>query len=115
MAALPLAAPTFVIYPEQNLYQAAADRFGNLQAELAPLKNEEAAIKEILRGSPELVVEGRLFRVTISPGEPGSKTDWEALARSICSDARLAKLIPAFTEETAAPAARISAKAKKGV
>jgi len=113
--ALPLAAPTFVIYPEQNLYQAAADRLGNLQAELAPLKNEEAAIKEILRNSPNLEVEGRLFRCTITPGKPGSKVNWENLARSICSDARLAKLLPAFTEETAAPAARISVKARIGL
>lgn len=113
--ALPLAAPSFVIFPEQSIYQAAADRLGNLQAELAPLKNEEAAIKEILRNSPDEVIEGRLFRCTISPGKPGVKTDWEALARSVCSDERLAKLLPGFTSDTAAPAPRISVKARKGV
>ncbi len=115
MAALPLAAPTFVIYPEQNLYQAAADRFGNLQAELAPLKNEEAAIKEILRGSPELVVEGRLFRVTISEAKPTQSVDWEGIARSIASEARLAKLVPAFTSTKEPGKSRISVKARKGV
>lgn len=113
--ALPLAAPTFVIYPEQNLYQAATDRLGNLQAELAPLKNEEAASKEILRNSDETVIEGRLFRCTISPGKPGERVDWEGLARSICSDARLAKLLPAFTYPTDPPAARISVKARQGL
>lgn len=115
MAALPLKAPTFVIYPEQSLFQAAADRLGSLQAELAPLKNEEAAVKEILRACPDEVVEGRLFRVTVTPGKPGQKIDWEGLARAACSGARLAKLLPAFTSTTEAPAPRISAKAKKGV
>jgi len=113
--ALPLAAPTFVIYPKQNIYEAAADRLGAVQAELAPLKNQEAAIKEILRGSPQEVVEGRLFRATISPGKPGEKVDWEGLARAVCSDERLAKLLPGFTKATDAPAPRISVKARKGV
>jgi hypothetical protein len=113
--ALALKAPTFVIYPEQNIFEAATDRLGNVQAQMAPLKNEEAAIKEILRDSPESVVEGRLFRATISAGKAGTKVDWEALARASMSEARLAKLLPAFTTETEAGAARVSAKAMKGV
>lgn len=113
--ALPLTAPTFVIYPEQSIYQAAADKLGNLQATLATLKNEEAAIKEILRSCPDEVVEGRLFRCTITPGKPGQKIDWEGLARAACSDARLAKLLPAFTAATEPAAARIATKAKKGI
>lgn len=113
--ALPLQAPTFVIYPEQNLFEAAADRLGNLQAELAPLKNEEAAIKEILRGSPATEIEGRLFRVTVSPGKPGLKTDWEALARAFIADEILERLLPEYQAVTEAPAARIAVKARKGV
>jgi hypothetical protein len=113
--ALPLAAPTFVIYPEQTIYQAAADKLGNLQATLAPLKNEEAAVKEILRSCPDEVVEGRLFRCTISPGKAGQKIDWEALARSVLSKGQIEKLVPDFTTVTDAPAARIAVKARKGV
>lgn len=113
--ALPLKAPTFAIYPEQNLFEAAADRLGKLQAQLAPLKNEEEAIKEILRGSPESVVEGREFRATISQGKASESIDWEALARSICSDARLAKLVPQFSTVKEAGKARIAVKARKGL
>lgn len=115
MAALPLVAPTFVIYPHQNIAQAATDRLGKLNAELAPLLNEQEALKALLRESGLEVVEGDLFRCTISPGKPGRKVNWEALARSIASEARLAKLLPAFTYETEAPAARIAVKAKQGV
>ena len=70
--ALPLAAPTFVLYPEQNIAQAAADRLGNLKAELAPLLNEEEALKQILRESGLDVVEGREYRATISQGKEGA-------------------------------------------
>ena len=115
MAALPLLAPTFVIYPHQTIAQAAVDRLGKLQAELAPLKNEEAAIKSLLRDSGLGVIEGDLFRATVTEGKPGQKIDWEGIARSIASEARLAKLVPAFTSATEAPAARIAVKAKKGV
>lgn len=113
--ALPLVAPTFVIYPEQSIYQAAADKLGNLQATLAPLKNEEAAIKEILRSCPDEVIEGRLFRCSISQGKPGQKIDWEALVRSTLTESQITQLLPAFTTGTAAPAPRIAVKARKGV
>ena len=113
--ALPLQSPTVVIRSHQSLAQAVVDRLGKLQAELAPLLNEEAALKQLLRESGESVVEGDLFRATITAGTAGSKTDWQALARSVCSEARLAKLVPLYTEITAAPAARVSVKARKGV
>ena len=115
MAALPLQAPTVLIKSHQSLPQALVDRLGKLNAELAPLINEQEAIKALLRESGLEVIEGDLFRATITPGKPGSKTDWQALATSVCSEARLAKLIPAFTSTTAAPAARIAVKAKQGV
>ncbi len=113
--ALPLKAPTFAIYPHQNIAQAATDRLGKLQAELAPLKNEEAALKAILRNAGAAVVEGDLFRATITPGKSGQSIDWEGLARAVCSDARLAKLLPGFTKTTAAPAATVKVVARKGV
>lgn len=115
MAALPLAAPTVCIRPHQSLAQATADELGKLQATLAPLKNKEAALKSLLRDSGLEVVEGDLFRATISPGKAGTKIDWEGLARAACSDARLAKLLPGFTTTTEPGEARVSVKAKKGV
>ena len=115
MAKLHLATPTFIIFPEQNLFEAAADRLGALQSELAPLRNQEEAIKEILRGSLEPVVEGRNFRCTISETKPTQAVDWEGIARSIASEARLAKLIPAFTSIKEPGKPRISCKARKGL
>jgi hypothetical protein len=113
--ALPLKAPTFVVYPDQDIYQAAADKLGKVQAQLAPLKNEEEAVKEILRGSGLDVVEGRDYRVTISHGKDTESIDWEALARSVCSESRLARLIPSFSTIKPAGKARVAAKARKGV
>ncbi len=115
MAALPLQAPTVLIKSHQSLPQALVDRLGKLNAELAPLLNEQEALKALLRESGLEVVEGDLFRATITPGKPGSKTDWQALATSVCSKDRLAKLVPAFTYKTEPPAARIAVKAKQGV
>ena len=98
MAALPLQAPTVPIKSHQSLPQALVDRLGKLNAELAPLINEQEAIKALLRESGLEVIEGDLFRAT-----------------SVCSESRLAKLVPAFTTATVAPAVRIAVKAKQGV
>ena len=115
MAKLALKAPTFVVFPEQNIAEAAADRLGALTAELAPLLNEAEALKQILRESLEPVVEGRNFRCTISETKPTQAVDWEGIARSIASEARLAKLIPAFTSIKEPGKPRISCKARKGL
>lgn len=114
-SALPLKAPSFVIYPEQTIAEAAADRLGALKAELAPLLNEEEALKQILREAGRDVVEGREYRATISPAKATSSTDWEALARSLCSEARLAKLVPHFVTVCEPGSPRVSIKARKGV
>lgn len=113
--ALPLAAPTFVIYPEQNIAEAAADRLGALKAELAPLLNEEEALKQLLRESGKDVVEGRNFRATISAGKASTVIDWEGLAKSVCSEARLAKLVPQFASVREPGAPRVSVKARRGI
>lgn len=112
MAALPLQAPTVVIHSHQTLPQALVDRLGKLQAELAPLKNEEAALKALLRDSGLEVIEGDLYRCTITPGKPGQKIDWEGICRTRPS---LLKLVPQFTTVTDAPEARVAVKARKGV
>lgn len=113
--ALPLAAPTFVIYPEQNIAQAAADRLGKLKAELAPLLNEEEALKQILRESGLDVVEGREYRATISVGKATTVIDWEAALRSICSEERLAKLTAQFATVREPGSPRVSVKARRGI
>ena len=113
--ALPLAAPTFVIYPEQNIAQAAADRLGKLKAELALLLNEEEALKQILRESGLDVVEGREYRATISQGKATTVIDWEAALRSICSEERLAKLTAQFATVREPSSPRVSVKARKGL
>lgn len=113
--ALPLAAPTFVIYSEQNIAEAAADRLGALKAELAPLLNEEEALKQLLRESGKDVVEGRNFRATISQGKASTVIDWESALRSICSEDRLAKLAAQFASVREPGAPRVSVKARKGV
>lgn len=113
--ALPLAAPTFVIYSEQNIAEAAADRLGALKAELAPLLNEEEALKQLLRESGKDVVEGRNFRATISAGKATTVIDWEAALRSICSEDRLAKLTAQFASVREPGSPRVSVKARKGV
>lgn len=113
--ALPLAAPTFVIYPEQNIAQAAADRLGKLKAELAPLLNEEEALKQILRESGLDVVEGREYRATISAGKATTVIDWEAALRSICSEERLAKLTAQFATVREPGSPRVSVKARRGI
>ena len=114
-SALPLKAPTFVIYPEQNIAEAAADRLGKLQAELAPLKNEEEALKSLLRESGLDVVEGREYRATISLGKASTVIDWEAALRSICSEERLAKLVDQFASTRQPGAPRVSVKARRGI
>lgn len=115
MAALPLQAPSVIIKSHQSLPQALVDRLGKLNAELAPLLNEQEAIKALLRESGLDVIEGDLFRCTISQGKPALKTNWQALAKSICSEARLAKLVPTFSARGDVPAARISVVARQGI
>ena len=105
-----------LVKPHQSMAQAAADRLGALRAQLAPLLIEEEALKEVLRNCGESVVEGDLFRATISsPGKETQAVDWEGIARSIASEARLAKLVPAFTTTKDPGKPRISVKARKGL
>lgn len=113
--ALPLAAPSVLIKPHQSLAQATTDELGRLQAQMAPLKNKEEALKQLLRESGLDVVEGDLYRATISTGKPTTTIDWEAALRSICSDERLAKLIDQFATVREPGSPRVSVKARKGV
>lgn len=113
--ALPLAAPSVLIKPHQSLAQATTDELGRLQAQMAPLKNKEEALKQLLRESGLDVVEGDLYRATISAGKPTTAIDWEAALRSICSEERLAKLIDQFATVREPGAPRVSVKARKGV
>lgn len=115
MAALPLTAPTVLIKQHQDLYQATADELGRLQAQLAPLKNKEEALKSILRESGLEVVEGDAYRATISVGKASTVIDWEAALRSICSEERLAKLTAQFATVREPGSPRVSVKARRGI
>lgn len=115
MAALPLAAPSVLIKPHQTLAQATTDELGRLQAQIAPLKNKEEALKQLLRDSGLEVIEGDLYRATITQAKPTVAVDWEAALRSICSEERLTKLSAEFSTVKSGGAARIAVKARKGV
>lgn len=70
--------PLNVLYPATN--EAFADRLGEIQAMIADLKAEEAGLKAILLASGEDVVEGDLFRVSMSRDIETTRVDWKAVA-----------------------------------
>lgn len=113
--ALALQAPRILILSHQTLAQATTDKLGKVQAQLAPLKNEEAALKQLLRDSGETVVEGELYRATISQAKPGKKIDWEALARHFIAQDAIDRALPTFTTATEPGEARVTVKARIGV
>ena len=115
MASLALKAPRLVILPHQTLAQATADKLGKIQAQIAPLRNEEAALKTLLRDSGESVVEGDLYRVVISQAKPGKKIDWQALAEHVHPADVIAGAVSTFTSVTEPGDARVTVKAKIGV
>ena len=85
----------------------AVDRLGNIQAQMADLKNEQAALKQLLQESGEKVVEGQLFRASIA----------DKVRRSLEMKAIRKKLTPQFmrahTIETHYTEVKVSAR--KGV
>ena len=115
MAKLALKAPRLLILPHQTLAQATADKLGKVQAQIAPLRNEEAALKTLLRDSGETVVEGDLYRVTITAGRPGKKIDWQALCEHFLPSDVIAGAVATFTTETDPGDARVTVKAKIGI
>ena len=115
MAALALKAPRLLVLPHQSLAQATADKLGKIQAQIAPLRNEEAALKQLLRDSGESVVEGDAYRVVISPGKAVSKIDWKALAEHYLPPDVIAGAVPTFTTVGEPGEARITVKSRIGL
>lgn len=115
MPAIALKAPRLLILPHQTLAEACADKLGKVQAQLAPIRNEEAALKQLLRESGELVVEGALYRATISPGKPGKKIDWQALCEHFLPAEIIEGALPTFTTVTDPGEARVTVKSRIGI
>lgn len=115
MANLALKAPRLLILPHQTLAQATADKLGKVQAQIAPLRSEEAALKQLLRDSGESVVEGDVYRVVVSPAKPGKKVNWQALCEHFLPKEVIERAVPTFTTETEPGEDRVTVKAKIGV
>lgn len=102
-----------------SIEQMAVDRLGYVQAEIAPLKTEEDQIKKMLRATGMDVIEGDVFRATISQATAPVKIDWEAVANDLASKSKLTtkaygQLINRHTTVGEPGAARVSVKARKG-
>lgn len=115
MANIALKAPRLLILPHQTLAQATADKLGKIQAQIAPLRNEEAALKQLLRDSGESVVEGDVYRVVISPAKGVTKVDWRALAEHYLPPDVIASAVPTFTTVGEPGESRITVKARIGL
>lgn len=103
-----------------SVEQIAVDRLGVVQAEIAPLKTEEEQLKNMLRATGLDVIEGELFRATISAGEPPVKVDWEAVANDLAAKLKIGQkaygnVINKHTHVGEAGKARVTVKARKGV
>lgn len=99
------------------------DRLGQLQADIAEMKSEEEQLKEKLRSLRlslgQSVIEGELFRATVSSTEAGTKTDWAAVSLDLAhrfkiSNPSYSNAVERNTQETEAGKARVSIKARKG-
>lgn len=115
MAKLALKAPRLLILPHQTLAQAAADKLGKTQAQLSPLRNEEAALKFLLRESGETVVEGEVYRVVITPAKGATKVDWKALAEHFLPPDVISGALSSFTTTGEPGEARVTVTGRTGV
>lgn len=88
-----------------------ADKLGIIAAQLATLQAEYDARKAELIAAGVDVVEGALFRATVSHVEPAPRIDWKAIAERLEPSRQLitAHTIPA------APYYRVAVKARAGV
>lgn len=103
-----------------SVEQIAVDRLGAVQAAIAPLKTEEEQLKKMLRATGLEVIEGDLFRATISTSEPAVRVDWEAVANALAEKFNIGQkaygqIINRNTKIGEPGAARVSVKARKGV
>ena len=87
------------------------DELGVLLADKQALVDRENAIKAMLNASGLDVVEGSVFRVTVSRIDATTRPDWKAIAKR-CNPSR--QLVAANQVDVAA-SVRVACKAKRGV
>ena len=68
-----------------------ADRLGQIKAQLADLKKEEAKLKQELIDSGLAVVEGSFYRVAVSESEGKVLVDWRKIAEKFSPSRQLVK------------------------
>lgn len=59
---------------------AIVDRLGAVKGAIADLKDEEAALKQLLINSGEPIINGQLYRVTVSTVDSRPSIDWRSIA-----------------------------------
>ena len=84
------------------------DQLGKLMAKIKDLSNQEAELKALLKDSGEPVVEGRLYRATVSKSEVSS-ADWRAVAEKLEPSWQL---VAAHTTESERVALRVVARVR---
>ena len=65
-----------------SMASCAADKLGELRAQIADLAVEAKALEQLLKGEGEGTYRGNLFEVTVSRCERAT-TDWKALVRRV--------------------------------
>lgn len=94
-------------------YAKLVDRLGELNAQLAPVKDEIEEIKDTLRESGFEALEGDLFRVTVGITDDVPVTDYKTIAISTIRTDILLQLIEKHTRYTEKKGAvRIVAKVR---
>jgi len=68
-----------------------ADRLGQIKAQLADLKKEEAELKDTLIDSGLAVVEGSFYRVAVTESEGKVLVDWKSIAERFNPSRQLIK------------------------
>jgi hypothetical protein len=68
-----------------------ADRLGQIKAQLADLKKEEAELRDTLIDSGLAVVEGSFYRVALTESEGKVLVDWRTIAEKFSPSRQLIK------------------------
>jgi len=98
------------LYTDADFIQI-VDDLGALKAKIADLKKQEDELKLALLASGYAKLEGKLYSVSVSGGNPTSKIDWEAIALKLEPSRQL---ITAHTHEgTSALSVRVYARSTK--
>lgn len=96
-------------HSEAQTFGAIADRLGQIKAQIATLKAEEAALSSELKDFGAGQYEGLFFRAVVSEQAETTKVDWEAVAAKLNPSRQL---IQAHTK-TVAGATTLTVYARK--